>query len=212
MDRPVAAVEPEILGHGIAFGVEPVQIGENVALVGRFGVKAGGAARIRLPAQTQEASRRLPQIALPRGQIPIHPGQLVVLAIGVVVAFLSSPKFVAGGDHGGSGGEDERPQEVAHGLAPLCFDGAGRIGRAFESEVPGEVVCGPVAIVLAVGLVVLGVVGDEVVQRESVVGRYEIDRGVHATAAGQAPMAEKISRSGQPRRYVSQVAAAAAVR
>ena len=51
------------------------------------------------------------------------------------------------------------------------------IGRAFDTTVPAAVVVGAVAIAFAVGLVVLDVVADQVGQRESVVDRYQVDRG-----------------------------------
>mgnify|MGYP003694180711 CR=1 FL=1 len=49
------------------------------------------------------------------------------------------------------------------------------VGRAFHAAVPASVVVGAVAVVLAVRLVVLAVVGDEIVQGEAVVTRHEVD-------------------------------------
>jgi hypothetical protein len=48
-------------------------------------------------------------------------------------------------------------------------------GLALGAAIPGEVVVGAVAVVLAVGLVVLAVVGDEIGEREAVVGGDEVD-------------------------------------
>ena len=53
---------------------------------------------------------------------------------------------------------------------------AGIVGRALDAAVPAAVVVGAVAVVLEVGLVVLLVVRDEVVEREAVVGGDEVDR------------------------------------
>ena len=50
------------------------------------------------------------------------------------------------------------------------------VGRALDAAVPGPVVALAVVAALAVGLVVLLVVGDEVAQREAVVGGDEVDR------------------------------------
>src|SRR5439155_23272871 len=44
-----------------------------------------------------------------------------------------------------------------------------------DAAVPAAVVVGTVAVVLAVRLVVLAVVGDEVVEREAVVAGHEVD-------------------------------------
>ncbi len=63
---------------------------------------------------------------------------------------------------------------------------------------------GAVRTVLEVRLVVLGVVGDEVAQREAVMGRHEVDRRVRAAIA----VAKEIRRTRQP---VAQVPHAVAV-
>src|SRR5262249_32876402 len=70
------------------------------------------------------------------------------------------------------------------------------LGRSFDSAVPAQVVVRTVAILLAVGLVVLGVVRDEVVQGEAVVARHEVD------ALFRFPflMAEEVRASQKPRR------------
>ena len=49
------------------------------------------------------------------------------------------------------------------------------VARPFHAAVPASVVVGAVAIVFAVRFVVLLVVGDQIVQREAVVARDEID-------------------------------------
>jgi hypothetical protein len=53
----------------------------------------------------------------------------------------------------------------------------GRVLRlALRAAVPGAVVALAVLVVLAVGLVVLLVVGDQIAQREAVVGGDEVER------------------------------------
>ena len=49
------------------------------------------------------------------------------------------------------------------------------VGRPFDAAVPAHVVVRAVAIVFAVRLVVLVVVGDQVVEREAVVAGHEVD-------------------------------------
>ena len=63
------------------------------------------------------------------------------------------------------------------------------VGRPLGAAVPGAVVVGPVAVVLAVRLVVLLVVGDEVVQREAVVRGDEVDRRERPPAVGLVEVA-----------------------
>ena len=71
---------------------------------------------------------------------------------------------------------------------------SGVVGLALDAAVPGAVVVGAVAVVLAVGLVVLVVVGDEVAQREAVMGGDEVDRGVRRTAV----VGVQVARAGEP--------------
>src|SRR5262249_15870755 len=47
-------------------------------------------------------------------------------------------------------------------------------GRSFDAAVPASVIVCPVPVALAVGLVVLPIVGDKVVQREAVVTGHEV--------------------------------------
>ena len=49
------------------------------------------------------------------------------------------------------------------------------VGRAFDATIPAAVVVRAVAVVLAIGLIVLDVVGDEVIEREAVVAGDEVD-------------------------------------
>jgi hypothetical protein len=57
-----------------------------------------------------------------------------------------------------------------------------RSSDVLDAAVPAAVVVGAVAVVLAVGLVVLGVVADEVGEREPVVDGDEVDRRRRAPA------------------------------
>ena len=70
--------------------------------------------------------------------------------------------------------QQQRRQEVALLAGPQRQD-LRVVGRALDAAVPGPVVALAVAVVLAVGLVVLLVVGDEVAQREAVVRGDEVD-------------------------------------
>src|SRR5207302_8488543 len=110
-------------------------------------------------------------------EVPVEPGQRVVLAVGVVVALLRVTELVAAEDHRDALGEQEGGEEVAL-LALAEREDVGVLGGAFGAAVPTVVVVGAVLSVLAVGLVVLLVVADEVLEAEAVVGGDEVDRGV----------------------------------
>ena len=69
----------------------------------------------------------------------------------------------------------------------------GVVGLSLHPAVPGEVVAGAVAVVLAVGFVVLAVVGDEIGEREAVVAGDEVD-----AAAGERWSSAKRSLDCRP--------------
>ena len=72
------------------------------------------------------------------------------------------------------------------------------LGRPFDAAVPAQVVILAVLVVLAVGVVVLDVVADQIGHREAVVRGHEVDAGVRATAA----LLVEIAAARQPRRQL----------
>src|ERR1035438_7308271 len=118
-------------------------------------------------------------MALVLCELPVDPGELIVLAVDVVVATLGSADLVAVGDHRDTLAEQERGQEVALLLLAQGVDGW-VVGLALGPTVPGPVVALTVLVALSVGLVVLLVEGHEVPQGETVVCYDEVDRGDRA--------------------------------
>src|SRR4051794_5847957 len=112
---------------------------------------------------------------------PVDPRDLVVLAIGVVVAALGSADLVACQQHGGALGKQQRGQEVA-ALACAKGEDVGGVRGTFDAVIPTVVAGVAVAVALAVGLVVLVIVRDQIVQREAVMGGDEIDAGPGAAS------------------------------
>src|SRR5689334_16407395 len=108
--------------------------------------------------------------------VPALPRELVVLAIGVVIALLRTPHFVAVEDHGHALRKRERGHEVAHLPRPQLADTL-ILRRPFHPTVPAAVVVVAVAVLFAVRLVVLLVVRNKVPQGEAVMCRYEVDAG-----------------------------------
>src|SRR5205085_10856326 len=127
------------------------------------------------------------------GQAPVEPADVAVLAIGVVVALLGPADLVAAGDHRDALRQEQDGRHVLD-LAAAELVEAGIVARAFDAAVPAVVVVGAVVVPFAVGLVVLLVVRDEVVQREAIVAGDEVDavdrqmaaRLVEIGAAGHA--------------------------
>ena len=155
----------------------------------------------------QRISRRV-KSSRPRrasAQVPVEPGDLGVLAPGVVVAVLGAAELVAAEQH-------RRALTTAAAWPGSCAAGAraaalisGVVGRPLDAAVPGAVVVGAVAVVLEVGLVVLVVVGDEVAQREAVVGGDEVDRGERVAAV----LLVEVAGAGQARGELADVGLAA---
>lgn len=77
-------------------------------------------------------------------------------------------------DHRHALGDHESEVQVAH-LALAQRVHARVVGLALHAAVPGEVVVGAVAVALAVGIVVLLVVGHQIVQREAIMRDDEVD-------------------------------------
>jgi hypothetical protein len=91
--------------------------------------------------------------------------------------------------------EQQRAQQVASLPRPQSDD-LGVIGWALHAAVPRAVVVGAVTVVLEVGLVVLVVIGDEVGEREPVVGGDEVDRGERPAAVARI----EVGGAGEPLR------------
>ena len=107
--------------------------------------------------------------------IPVEPGDLVVLAIRVVVAVLRVAEFVSCEQHGRAKRENERAEHV-HARTFACALDAEVVGGALHAEVGGMVHVRAVVVVLAIRLVVLVVVAGEVGQCKAVVRADVIDR------------------------------------
>ena len=127
------------------------------------------------------------------GLIPVHPGDLGVLRVHVVVAVLGAPELVAVRDHRHALRQQQRRQEVA--LLPRSQHQHRRVvGLALGAHVERAVVVAAVVAALAVRLVVLLVVRDQVAQREPVVRGDEVDRRDRAASG----VLVQVARSGDP--------------
>ena len=130
---------------------------------------------------------------LPVSVLPVEPGKLVVLTVGIVVATLRMAEFVTVPHHGDALAHQEgRYQRAPAALAYL--EDRRVVGRAFRAAVPRAVVVSSVVVVLAVRLVVLAVVGDQVGEGEPVMRGDEIDAGV---GAPPGPLVQ-VGAAGQP--------------
>src|SRR4030095_6376680 len=123
---------------------------------------------------------------------PVLPGNLVVLAVGGVVALRLPPRLVSREEHGNALGEEEGGEKVPDLPFAERLHG-GIVGGALRATVPGGIVVGTIAVLFAVGFVVLSVVGDEVGEGEAVVSGDEVDAGRGAPPS----LLVEIARAGE---------------
>ena len=176
-------------GHRPAIGGEP----HGVPGVGQVPAPAQHGVR---PAHRDDAPDERQEVVV--DVLPVEPGDLVVLAVRVVVPPLRAPELVAAEEHRDPAGQQQGHEHRPHVPVP---GGLHRrvVAGALDAVVPRDVVVGPVPVVLAVGLVVLGRVGHQVAQGEAVVAGHVVDRGVR-TRAGWGRRCPRTRRRGWPAR------------
>jgi ribose/xylose/arabinose/galactoside ABC-type transport system permease subunit len=115
------------------------------------------------------------------GVLPVEPGHLVVLAVGVVVAALRAAEFVATLQHRYALRDEQRGQQRTLQAAAF-FEHRRIVAFTFLAAVPRQIVAVPVAVFLAVELVVFFLVTDQIAQGEAVVRGEEVDAGLRCAA------------------------------
>ncbi len=190
-------IAPVFVGHPLAIVTKPSDVAHADTMDLAALEEVCALNERMLPPQPDEIPREFEQhralVVAIRLERPIEPGERVVLAVGVVVALLGAADLVSGTQHRGALREQQGRQEIA--LLPAAHGAnAGIVGLALDAAIRRQVVVGPVAVVLAVGLVVLVLVGDQIAQGEPVVGRDEIDAGRWVTA----PRPVEVRATGEP--------------
>src|SRR5215468_4862873 len=170
------AIAPLVFGHLLAIGPEPREVLDGGAVDAPPLEEQPPVEDRIVETQPDDPAREVELTHGRPGEGPGVPGQLVVLAVRVVVAMLGAPRLVAGQEHGDALGEEEGSEEVACLALPQRVH-AWIVGGSLRAAVPRGVVVGAVTVVLTVGLVVLAVVGHEVREGESIVGGDEVDAG-----------------------------------
>src|SRR3569832_2299549 len=115
------------------------------------------------------------------GVLPVDPGDLVVLRVGVVVALLRATHLVALLKQRHAARHEERGEQRTHvafarEVDPLVFS------HTLDAAVPRLIVVVAVAIAFAVRLVVLVAIRDEIEQREPVMHGEEVHPGARFAA------------------------------
>ena len=115
------------------------------------------------------------------------------MTIGIVVAALCPSDLIPGEQHRHTERQQKGGQQVAL-LAVAQGDDLRIIGRPLHTVIAAIVGVGPVAVILAIRLVVLSAVADEVLQCKSVMSGNEID----ARPRPPASISEDIRGAGHP--------------
>ena len=102
-----------------------------------------------------------------------------MLAVGVVVSMLAAQAFVTEEKKGDTLRTNHSGEKISH-LPESKLDDVGVVGGAFRAVIAGEVVGVSVTVVLAVGEVVLVVVADEIIQRETIMRRDHVDARIRS--------------------------------
>src|SRR5438876_4890257 len=132
---------------------------------------------------------------------PIEPADLVVLAISVVIPVLRPSPLIAAGQHRHALRKKKRRQEIS--ALPFAQGIDLRvIRRPFCAAIPGLIIIVAVVVAVAVRLVVLFIVADQVVERETIVRGDEIDAGIWASPV----MSIKIGAPSKPVTHLADAA------
>ena len=121
-----------------------------------------------------EGSHESMDVAMLLQQAPVEPADIGVLAVGVIVAPLGPADFVAHEQHRRAGCQQIECEEVLD-LAIAQRLHHWIIGGSLHAAIPAQIVIGAVAVVLAIGLVVLVVVRHQIIEGEAVMAGHEID-------------------------------------
>ncbi|MPL70622.1 hypothetical protein SDC9_16381 [bioreactor metagenome] len=176
--------------------VVPGDVGKLVAVPVLAGEELGSPEGGMGLSESDQAREEAQQLPAPRGVVPVVPADFIVLAVGVVVAALAPPYLVSPQHHGGADGQKKGGHEVAQLPGTLSPD-MRILGGTFDPEVLGPVFLRSVPVVLAVFLVMLAQVADQVVEGEAVVGRDKVDGVEGFPAVPQKEVAGAGNAGGQ---------------
>ena len=138
-------------------------------------------------AEAQQHAHKTLQPRMLAQQAPIDPRDLVILTVRIVVALLRAPEFISGQQHGRALRKQQQRDRVFHrtGAHSLHLGVGSRALHAVVAAIARRVA---ISVVLAVSVIVALIVGDQVIERESVVAG-------HIVNAALRPVPEKDARA-----------------
>ena len=179
----IFAVRHLPVGNGKFFALfsVPCQI-FDFAAVHRFAFKELAAQKDTQPAaELYEPAGKFGKVfAAFAYSFPSHPGNGIVLTIRIVVAHLGMGELVSGNQHRRAKRQKQRCQHGAGTVIAVVPNGT-VCGFAFLTGIPAPVGIRAVAVVFAVGLVMLMIVTDQITQAKTIMRRYKINAGPDIT-------------------------------
>ena len=180
-DRVRSVVVPVVAGHLPAGRVQPGEVlgpaPDRRSALEPVALAQGG----MLATQPERALGDLVDVEPGVVGPPVDPGDLVVLAVGVVVATLGAAALVTGGDHRDAVGQAQRRHQV-RGLPAAQRDDAGSSVSPSTPKFQERLLSVPSRLPSPLASLCLVVVAHQVAQREPVVRGDEVDRGVRRAA------------------------------
>src|SRR5260370_31092084 len=107
-------------------------------------------------------------------QLPIEPANLVILAISIVVSLLRPPDLISAQEHRNASREEQNRRKILD-LQLAQRLNVGIVRCSLDATIPAQIIVDAIPVILAVGLVVLVIVGNQVIQGEAIVTGDEID-------------------------------------
>src|SRR5580692_2981094 len=100
-------------------------------------------------------------------QAPVKPAHLIILAIGVVIAALGSAKLIAAEQHGNAARDKKSQQKILDQADAHALD-SGILARPFHATIVAVIGVVSVTVELAIFVIVLFLVTNQIVQCEAV--------------------------------------------
>ena len=194
-------------GEAASFGIIPARLIKLRAVPGDFrNAKAvdtpGEIVTFEMlaikPALLQQHRPEANHILVPIDVVPIEPVQGTVMAIGVVVAVLSAAMLIASNKHGYTLGQVKEYGSILDLLGSELVD-PDVVRLPFSSTIPAQILINAITATLSIRPVVLGVVGNKVIEGETIMGIDEVDT-IHRLM--MAPLVE-ISTAGDSTGHLS---------
>src|SRR5665213_1989849 len=170
---------PILFGHFLRGGRKPLYVvGAIVLLAGKPVV---GRDLRKAVAQSRHLADESGQIVVAAELRPVDPAGFIVLAIGIVVAALTVGNLVTREQQRNAARQKQTGNLIPPQL-PAAAPDIGVVGRALDTAIDADIVVGAVAVVFAIGLVVLVFVADQIGEGKTVMHRHMIDAGARAAA------------------------------